>query len=149
MIILFALLLSLALNCQKQAENFTDLEQQNLIHFIDSIHLRNNAMSLLHEVPSNSIENAFSPDNLEKINKALAMMKKGVKESIKVNDQTLDKLHPDLSKHYREELCVALESYISFLEEGGVAKESKSKKLSDKWGKWFFKEFDEMTERNK
>ena len=106
-------------------------------------------MSLLHEIPSDSIENAFTPDNLKKIDNALAMMKKGIKESQKVNDQTLDKLHPDLSKHYREELCVGLELYIGFLEKGDVSKESKSKYLFAEWGKWFSENFDRMSEKHK
>ena len=49
------------------------------------MNLRNKAISLLHEVPSDSIANAFTPDNLKKPDKSLAMMKKSIKESQKVN----------------------------------------------------------------
>ncbi len=106
-------------------------------------------MTLLHEIPSNSFEEAFTPENIKKIEKALGMMKKSIEESQKVNDQTLEKLHPGLSEHYREEFCEGLKQYIKFLEEGGVSLEEKAKHLEKKWGKWFFSKFDVMSKRFK
>ena len=149
MIIPMAVLICFSLSCQKQSENLTEEEKRNLVCFIDSIHLRNKAMTLLHEIPSNSFKEAFTPENLKKIEKALGMMKKSIQESQKVNDQTLEKLHPDLSEHYREEFCEGLKLYVKFLEEGGVSVEEKSKHLEEKWGKWFFSKFDAMCKRFK
>ena len=106
-------------------------------------------MSLLQEIPSTSIIEAYSAENLKKIETALEMMKKSIEESQKVNDQILDKLHPDLSRHYREEFCEGLRLYINFLEEGGVPVEEKSKLLSDKWGRWFVNKFDSMSKKSK
>ena len=149
MIIPLTLLLCFTLSCHKQSENLTEEEKKNLVSFIDSIHLRNNAMTLLHEIPSSSFKEAFTPENIKKIEKALAMMKKSIEESQKVNDQMLDKLHPDLSKHYREEFCEGLKLYIIFLEEGGVSKEEKAKHLMDKWGTLFLIKFDAMSKRSR
>lgn len=149
MIISLSILLCFTLCCQKKEENLTEKEKNNLVFFIDSIHLRNKAMIMLQEIPSTSIVEAFSLENLKKIETALGMMKKGIAESKKVNDQTLDKLHPDLSKHYREEFCKGLKIYIEFLEEGGVPKEEKSTQLEKRWGKWFIDKFDSMSKKSK
>jgi len=146
-IIPLTLLLCFTLSCHKQGENLAEEEKKNLVCFIDSIHLRNKAMTLLHEIPSNSFEEAFTPENIKKIEMALGMMKKSIDESQKVNDQTLDKLHSDLGKHYREEFCEGLKLYIKFLEEGAVSLEEKAKHLEEKWGKWFFSKFDAMSKR--
>jgi len=106
-------------------------------------------MSMLQEIPSTSIIEAFSAENLKIIETALEMMKKSIKESQKVSNQTLDKLYLDLSKHYREEFCEGLRLYIIFLEEGGVPVEEKSKLLSYKWGRWFINKFDLMSKKSK
>lgn len=143
------ILICFTLNCQQQDVNLTEEEKKNLVCFIDSIHLRNKAMTLLHEIPSSSFEEAFTPENIKKIEKALGMMKKSIEASQKANDQTLDKLYPDLSKYYREEFCEGLKLYIRFLEEGGVSLEEKAKHLEKKWGKWFFNKFDVMSKRSK
>ncbi len=143
-------LLTLLLCCQQHKIKLTEKEKKNLVSFIDSIHLRNKAMSLLHEIPSTSIKEAFSSENINKIEKALRTMKRSIDESQKVNDQTLDKLYPDLSKHYRKEFCEGLKLYISFLEEGGVSKEKRSKYLSNKkWSRWFYRKFDSICKRSK
>ena len=149
MIIHLTLLLCFILSCHKKSENLTEEEKMNLVCFIDSIHLRNKAMTLLHEIPSSSFEEAFTPENIKKIEKALGIMKKSIEESQKVNDQTLEKLHPDLSERYREEFCEGLKLYIKFLEEGGVSLEEKAKHLEEKWGKWFFSKFDAVSKRFK
>jgi len=148
-IISLSILLCYTLCCQKKGENLTEEEKNNLVCFIDSIHLRNKAMSMLQVIPSTSIVEVYSPENLKKIETALGMMKESIEESQKVNDQTLDKLHPDLSRHYREEFCKGLKIYIEFLEEGGVSKEEKSKQLEKKWGKWFIDKFDSISKRSK
>lgn len=124
----------------------TEKEKKNLVYFIDSINLRNKAMNLFREIiPSDS----FALENSKKIETILVMMKNSIDLSQKVNDQTLDKFYPDLSKHYREEFCEGLKIYINFLEKGELAKGKKAKDLDAKFGRWFANKFDLMSKRSK
>lgn len=147
-ILALTIFLCFSLSCQKQNENLTVEEKMILGFFIDSIHFRNKAMALLQEIPSTSFEEAFSPKNLKKIDTAMSLMNKSISRSVKVNDQILNMLHPELSRHFREEFCEGLKLYINFLNEGDTLKEEKAELLMDNWGRWFIEEFDAMCRKN-
>jgi len=85
-IFVITIFICLTLSCHKQEEIFSEEGKEELTCFIDSVHLRNKAMSLLQEIPSTSIIEAYSAENLKKIETALEMMKKSIEESQKVND---------------------------------------------------------------
>ncbi len=94
------------------------------------------------------IHNAFGLDSLpqDQLSKILTLEKTASMEASLVEDRILDKAHPQLKQHFRNELQRAIQLKIQVLEgsQPNASLNAEIDALEDKWVNWFNSSKDEI-----
>jgi len=111
---------------------FTEAERENLSHFSASLHADVAATDILYSKNKATI----TKSDIEQV---MSLRKTALSEAKAVSDNVLDKIHPDLKKHFREEYQQCLVRAIEFFE-GPDHSEivfDKANELGLKWSRWY------------
>ena len=76
------------------------------------------------------------------------LKRKALKEARKVDIEKLNKDHPNLGNHFRDEYMEGLHLYIKGYDEKGNKDLIKGQILFDNWGIWYIANFDNIREGN-
>ena len=66
----------------------------------------------------------------------LDKLRAALKQAVAARDDVLDKIHPNLKSHWKEEFVEGLRLRVSNLESGNYQAELKGDALLDKYGDW-------------
>lgn len=121
--------------------NWTEQERENATHFLLSLQALNKGIEIVTSETSFPISEA-SPEKLEELQnlhtKAMPYLKEALEEGRLVQNEVLDKLHPQLKEHFHEEYIKALEYKV--VKTGDMKKDMlrgvDGTQLILKWGTW-------------
>jgi hypothetical protein len=123
------LLVLLVYSCSSQP-SWTDEELDNLEHFFRSAEADQEAVRIGNQGP------AFSAIPEEDVQQMLEHLKLALREAKLIKDSVLDKAHPELREHFRDQYQKSLELKIKNLEDGDVTAEIIGSTLHDQWVDW-------------
>ena len=92
------------------------------------------------------ISNAGGPGLMERadVTKILSLEKTALMEASLVEDRILDKAHPELKQHFRNELQPVIQLKIQLLEGGPASLNFQIDSFEDKWVAWYNSHKDEI-----
>ena len=105
-------------------------DKENAVHFIKAV---------TYSVQAIQINNASGPGVVSQahIDQILRLNKAALAEAAMVRDDILDRVHPELRQHFREEWQRGLQLVNRNLQFGDVQAEVEGQRLLDKWGTWY------------
>jgi hypothetical protein len=115
--------------CYHDTDTWTDKDHVETLHYFDSLRDNKEASRIARQAGS-----TFSPQQLKQVR---ALTASALDEARQVSDELLDKVHPELKKHYREEYQRALELALQNLEYQDYSAAQKSTVLFSNYSDWF------------
>jgi len=117
---------------------WTQEEKENVEHFIKSLDAANVSADMLNSEGALSLRFSRKTTQLE-MNQILDQMKNALREAELVMDSVLDKAHPELKSHFRNEYQNGLKLKIRNIatEDGDFKAELQGAALLEKWGNWY------------
>ena len=112
----------------------TDAEKESLNHFSASLHAEVAASEMM------SVET--NRTDIDKVKQILGLKKTAFQESQLVDDNTLNKIHPDLKEHFKDEYARYLGLQIQCFENPVTGCEDllhQADELATKWESWYNK----------
>ncbi len=112
--------------------DFSAAEKETLNHFSASLHADVAATDILYSKNKSTI----TKGDIEQV---LNLRRTALSEARAVTDNVLDKVHPDLKKHFKEEYQQCLVLAIRFLEgpEHNETDFEKANEFGLKWSRWY------------
>ncbi len=134
--LLFCLAIVLLANTAcNSSSKWTDKEKENSVHYFNSAKLAKQATKLLNEAGEKS-----NKMTVEVEKQLMKLHKTALEEAKLVDDALLDKAHPELREHYRNEyqkyLELELEYYKTRVDAGQASNTYQSMVFQNKWVDW-------------
>ena len=115
-----------------KGQSWTEKERSELRQFTASLGENAQARELLYRGPD-----PIAPEKVaisrEDSNRIVVHMKAALTLSDHVSDNVLDKLHPELKFHYRQEFQAGVRAQLQGIEADDVRKQLQGQMLMDKW----------------
>jgi hypothetical protein len=107
---------------------WTAADKSNFCHFLYSQSAGQSAQAIV-DAPGSRIPDA-------QMNQAIAYYKQALREARSLEDSVLDKIHPDLRTHYREEYQRSYELKLESIRQGNMQHMLDAKSLYNRWVDW-------------
>ncbi len=112
-------------------ETWSEAEKENAGHFVQALN---------HSLQAIRISNAGDPFGViteAEVSEIIRLNRAALHEAALVRDDVLDKTHPELRRHFREEWQRGVELVTRNLEEGNWSAEVRGAALLNRWADWY------------
>lgn len=132
--VVLAVLLMASAACSNEID-WTEEEIENAAHFLRAIETNRKATQIVN---SDKFGRIVPQGEIDKLR---SLQKQALREARKVRDEVLDKAHPQLRKHFRQEFEKGMELLVRSLEEPPVLPEAVNDailgdQLLERWARW-------------